>query len=466
MMPETFGQRTFGAAKLGHPLRTKRLVHSADAILHHPHGTLPDKLAHPADLKGFYRLMNRPEVTHDALLAPACAGTRRLVATEPGVVLLIEDWTELDFTGLESLADQLGLIGNGSHKGLLCATCLAVRPRPRQVLGLIGQRLARRRRVPKTRTRTQRRDDPHRETRLWSQLSRDLPVTTATDRCVVVADRGADVLEFLDALVAAERSFLIRATHNRRIDLADGRRTRLLDYARTRPGVGERALAIAATQGRSARSARLAVAFAAVSLVMPVQPRGEVRGVPLAVRVVRVWEPDPPAGVEGLEWVLVTDRAIESAAGAWELVGWYECRWEVEEFHKGLKTGCDVEALQFTSLAALEPTIGLLSVLAVELLRVRDAARDPVQSRRLAWEWVGELAVRVLSLWRHRAVRMDWSVAEYCWALARLGGHQNRVGDGPPGWQTLWKGQMKLQSMLQLAAAIQDTNSTRQPGQT
>jgi hypothetical protein len=32
--------------------------------------------------------------------------------------------------------------------------------------------------------------------------------------------------------------------------------------------------------------------------------------------------------------------------------------------------------------------------------------------------------------------------------VARLGGHQNRKCDGFPGWITLWRGWMKLQSMV------------------
>ena len=260
MTTETFGQRTFGAADFGHSLRTQRLVHSAEVLLQHPQGTRPDKFANPADLKGFDRLLNRPEVTHEALLAPARARTRQLVADEPGVVLLIADWTELDYTGLQSLADQLGILGNGTHKGLLCANCLAVRPHRRPVLGLIAQRLTKRRRVASRRTRAERRTDPNRETRLWSELCRDLPLRTAGARCVVVADRGADVLEFLDALAAAGRSFLIRVPHNRRIELAEGRRTKLLDYARTLSSVASRELVVRAQGDRAARTAELSVA--------------------------------------------------------------------------------------------------------------------------------------------------------------------------------------------------------------
>ena len=39
-------------------------------------------------------------------------------------------------------------------------------------------------------------------------------------------------------------------------------------------------------------------------------------------------------------------------------------------------------------------------------------------------------------------------------ALARLGGHLNRKGDGPPGWLTLWRGWEALRLMIQGAEAM------------
>src|SRR5436190_24382153 len=64
----SFGERTFGNIDLGDPRRTARLIKSADDMCRHPGGTLPDKFPKPADLRGFYRLMNRAEVTHEILM--------------------------------------------------------------------------------------------------------------------------------------------------------------------------------------------------------------------------------------------------------------------------------------------------------------------------------------------------------------------------------------------------------------
>jgi hypothetical protein len=56
--------------------------------------------------------------------------------------------------------------------------------------------------------------------------------------------------------------------------------------------------------------------------------------------------------------------------------------------------------------------------------------------------------VRVLSVWRHGRIREDWTIHDFFFALARLGGHQNRKRDHHPGWLVLWRGWSYLQAML------------------
>src|SRR5207237_1262477 len=64
-----------------------------------------------------------------------------------------------------------------------------------------------------------------------------------------------------------------------------------------------------------------------------------------------------------------------------------------------------------------------------------------------------------LSRWRLGREEPGWTVREFFLALARRGGHQNRKGDGPPGWQVLWKGWTKLHTVLEFASARDKPNS-------
>ena len=130
------------------------------------------------------------------------------------------------------------------------------------------------------------------------------------------------------------------------------------------------------------------------------------------------------------------------------MTSWYECRWIVEEYHKGMKTGCGVEELQFTAVERLQPAIALLSAVALTLLDLRDASRRDDAHTRPATTVISHDYVAVLTAWRYGEVRMEVSVHDFYYALARLGGHQNRKHDKRPGWLVLWRGWVKLQAML------------------
>jgi hypothetical protein len=73
----------------------------------------------------------------------------------------------------------------------------------------------------------------------------------------------------------------------------------------------------------------------------------------------------------------------------------------------------------------------------------------PVATHALAHPLDQAGAQRVSSLKRYRQVRLDLALREFFLALARVGGHQNRKCDRPPGWLVLWRGWMKLQVMLE-----------------
>ena len=84
--------------------------------------------------------------------------------------------------------------------------------------------------------------------------------------------------------------------------------------------------------------------------------------------------------------------------------------------------------------------IALLSVVAVMLLNLREAARRPDAKERLATEIVAPIYEEVLRNSRYKGRQTPLTVYEYTLALARLGGHMNRKRDGLPGWLTLWRG--------------------------
>jgi hypothetical protein len=449
----SFGERHFGGCDLGDERLTRRVVATADAFMRHPGGTFPDKLSDPAMLKGFYRLANNKKVKRQNLIAMHHRYTLERMRTVNGVVLVLHDTTELVFGGLD--VDDLGPVGNGSEQGLLCHNSLAVDYDGHEVIGLANQVLQRRREVPQNESARQKREHPDRESRLWVKGVAGMPRRPEGAMWIHVADRGSDTFEFIDWAEREQHLYCIRSKSNRGIEVCvDGewKEKKLHDYARTLATLSHRTVEVQGRDGGKSRKAKVRVAASELRLRPPVHPnRGEHGDEPLRAWVVHVLEEKPPKGVEPLEWILLTNVEVRTAEDAEARVDWYCSRWIIEEYHKAQKTGCGVESQQFTTRKALEVAVAILSVVATQLLRLRDLARSEAADRTPATEVVDEDYVLALTARRsrNRERRADLTVREFLYGVARLGGHQGRRHDGPPGWLVLWRGWMKLQLLVE-----------------
>lgn len=443
------GHSLFGHAQLGDQRRTKRLVESFNLMQRHPGGMLPDKLSSPADLRAFYRLCDADEVTHAAIIAAARQHALAQIAACAGPVLMVHDATELDYTSLASLADELGQIGQGNHRGYICHNVLAVAADTGDVLGLVDQILHHRDEVSKAETLIEHRARETRESLLWLRGTEHLP---ADEKLIDVADQGSDTFEFLEHEIRSGRRFVVRAYKVRKVYAGHepvGPRRYLKEYADRLPELGRFTMDVQPQRGRQPRKDAEFILRGGSLLVCPPHcKRGQHGNDPLPMCVVQITEVDPPKGEKAIDWTLLTNESVRTYADAWRVTGWYEKRWIVEEYHKAKKTGCQIEDMQFTTIARLEPAIALLSVVALTLLNLRDASRRPDAKTRRATTILAPDYVDVLSIWRYRTIRKTLTVHEFFYALARLGGHQNRKSDHPPGWLVLWRGWTKLQAML------------------
>ena len=247
------GQLLFGHAQLGDKRRTVRLPELFNRMQRHPGGTLPDKLSEPADLRAFYRLCDADDVTHTALIDAARQHTFRRIAESQGPVLILRDATELDFTSLSSLADQLGQIGKGTRRGYICQNVLAVEADTGDVLGLIDQILHCRDEVPDNETLAEHRERATRESLLWLRGTNNLPNDT---KLIDVSDQGSDTFEFLEHECHSGRRFVVRAHKVRTVyaghEPVEAKRY-LKEYAHSLPEFGRFTMDVQAQRGRKAR---------------------------------------------------------------------------------------------------------------------------------------------------------------------------------------------------------------------
>ncbi|MFN5530123.1 MAG: IS4 family transposase [Planctomycetaceae bacterium] len=453
----SFGVTHFSGLELGDARLSRRLPVLVNQLLEHATGTIPEKFSRPADREAFYRLCNAEGVTHASVLTTHFLNTLQLLQQATTYRLVIHDATNLDYSNHKSLK-SLGQIGNGGGRGYLVHNSLVVDPKNRNVLGLASQLLHTRITHEGKEPRHIARLRESRESRLWLYGTAKLP---ANKYVVDVCDRGADSFEFLEHELASGRTFVIRSNYSRVIadeSSGSGETTRLQLYARTLPAQAHCQLEVRIPpenrggskrkKPRCTRVAKLALSAHTIVIPPPHNRRGNHGRNPLSMSVVRVWEPNPPANCEALEWFLLTNHAVTDPNAMLQVKEWYEARWIIEEYHKAMKTGVGIEKLQFRTEARLQSAIGVLSVVALELLQLREKARQPDADKCRADTIVSKLSIEVLSIRATGTAKPDWSVKQYFLALARLGGYQNRR-DSFPGWQILWRAQMKLNILIE-----------------
>jgi hypothetical protein len=452
--PLDWAQEQFGSAELGDVRRTRRAVKLAAEMATHPAGSIPQQTQTWGDTKAAYRLFDRDEVTFEALTQPHWERTRQAASQRP-IVLHIHDGSQLDYTGHEHL-NGVGVIGDGGGRGLMLHSVLAVDPSAGpnggpEVLGLTHQRVYRRREVPKGETRTQRKKRQQ-QARVWSEAVEAMGMPPDEVRWIHVGDREADNYDFFDACRRMGGGFLVRAYQNRRAAMGDEASEAsgyLMDLARSLKPLGQKRLYVRRSKNRDPGWVNLEVAAAPVTIFAPwLSGRGAE---PVRCWVVRVWEASPPKGQKPIEWVLLCSEPVEDLSAALPVAEWYSYRWLIEEYHKCLKTGCRVEDSQLEKVERLKPLVGMLGIVAVRLLQLKQYARlDP---DRPAEECVSRDHVRVVAAyfeepWEGMTVYRFWRL------VARLGGFLARKGDREPGWQTLWRGWRQL-DLMTLGANLQ-----------
>ena len=248
-----------------------------------------------------------------------------------------------------------------------------------------------------------------------------------------------------EACQATQTHFLVRAGKSRRVEESEEEITYSLMRARSWPSQASRPFEVPARHGRQARSTQVQLAFGQMTLL---PPRNEPRASkePLTVWVIRVWEEQAPEGEEPLEWVRLPSVPTTTLEDAWERVDWYRHRWLVEDYHQCLKSGCRIEERQLQSVDGLMRLLGLLSPLAVRLLQVRALAREDPE--RPASQVIDPVMLAVLAQ-RCGGSPATMTVGTFWTEVARLGGYLARSHDGPPGWRTIWKGWLFLQTLLE-----------------
>jgi len=332
---DVWARQQFEGTRLGHCARRKRLISYAQALAEQPGKSIPELFPRKYDIDATYEFLDLPEATPDAIQA----GHRRWVKAEmrlPGRYLLMEDTTYVSYSHRPQPIEGLGPIGTSDEgQGFLLHSVLVVRaPQlsepdatghrpPFEVLGLADQqslvREARPEGEPSDASKQRLYRD--RESQRWINSGQRVGAAPADAavRWVRVADREADIYEYMMSCKDLGHSFLVRMSQGRiALDPSDGQRLgTVFEHAAAAEPAGGFYLDLRARPGVAARRARLLISFGSVRVRAPWRPGVAASAAePVDCWFVRVWEPEPPPGVEPLEWDLYTDQHIKSLEDA------------------------------------------------------------------------------------------------------------------------------------------------------
>jgi len=434
-------------------LKDKRLEQRcqtiAKALAEHPNVPINQACEDWADTKAAYRFFANKKVEPAKCTAPHRQRTIERMKTH-ALVLALQDTTFFNYTH-HPKTQELGEIGNKTQnqRGFGMHSTLAVTPTGTP-LGLVTQAFFTRPIGAPAQTPSEARKLPieEKESYRWlAAFEETLALAPAGTQVVTVCDREADIYEMFVAAQQPNAPLLVRASADRCLD-EQAEVNKLWQKVGQQPIVGELSVEITGNQQQKARRATVAVRFTPVTLKPPWRPHQQ-KLPPVHLQAILVREEKPPAEIdEPIEWLLLTNTAVPDFEAAVRVVGWYCCRWQIEIFHKVIKSGCAVEDCRLQSAPRLQNFIALMSVVAWRLHWLTYLSRAqpdvPCTTALNTFEWQA-LYLRIYRSSEFPA--QPPSIRQAVHWIARLGGFLGRKADGEPGVTVIWRGWQRLQDM-------------------
>ncbi|HVT17522.1 MAG TPA: IS4 family transposase [Thermoanaerobaculia bacterium] len=469
-MSEDWATGEIAGAKIPDQRRVTSLIRICDALAEHPELSLTAACG-PAVRQAAHRIFEHEETTVPGLLEGHYQETTRRCEGRP-LVLIPQDTTVFVYK-----QNQIVGLARLNHlakvRGLLGHSALVLTPEGTPLglwhVDLWGEDAEH----PQTPAQARRRTWEERESYKWYEgleaVAERLPPGTTG---LLIQDREADLFDFLAAPRPEALHLLVRASADRKVEYercgprgdpepqvpspageSGTERGKLFAVAASAPLVGICAVRVARRSSRHGkpsqpeREAQVAVRLTEVRLQ---RPRTRADGTPRtpAEREVRLWvvaarEEDAPAGVEPLNWVLLSTLPVEDGEAACTMLRHYAKRWVIERLHYTLKSGLGAERLQIDDAVSLGHALALYYVVAWRLMHLTLAVRqDPEMP---AGELFSEGEITVLRLVTKRRVE---TAREAVTAVGCLGGYAPWKGAPPPGPKTLWHGLQRLDAMM------------------
>jgi hypothetical protein len=443
--------REFAGVELGDKRLGQRVQLIMTQFSQQPSASIPQACGPWGDIKAAYRFFDNDTIKPEQLLQPHRQATLQRMQAQ-AIVLAVQDTTSLNYS-THPQTEGLGPISNNADKtiGLFVHSTLAL-TLAGQPLGLLDVQVRSRdpRRFGQGHTGHQRNRKAvaEKESQRWLDSLR--ACQEAAQACpqslvVNVADREGDIYElFEQALAPGEPRVhvLVRAQHNRQVQQSD--QSKLWSHLSAQAALAALLVKVPRQTSRASRLARLTIRFGPVTLSAPLLKEQKSA---LQLWAVQAQEEQPPAGQKAIVWRLLTTLPVNDAGQAVEKVQWYCQRWQIEMFHKVLKSGCQIEHRQLETALRLRRILMLDLILAWRILLLSKVSRQSPEASAADWLLEKEWKVLWLQMKKQTPKGPPTLYQAVRW-IGQLGGFIGRKSDGEPGPIVLWRGLQRLHDLV------------------
>jgi hypothetical protein len=439
-----------GHARLGDKRLVRRLVSLLRDFYARPQSSIPQACQSRARTKAAYRFLENPKMTLDKILQAHYESTIERLKGEK-IILSVQDTTSLDYSTHPETED-LGIVGLNKQRdiiGLLLHDTMAYSPEG-VPLGLVDVQCWARQEIGKSKRRSKLPIE-QKESYKWlksfqksAEMQKRCPGTTL----VSIGDREADIYELFklahEESTAGGPELLVRARHDR--ILVEGQET-LWQHVSRQPVSGLLEVKIPRRGKNRSRIATLEVCFARVCL----KPPNKKSGGELPIWAILAREINTPGESEPVEWLLLTTLDVATFEQAVEKIRWYTIRWNIEVYHRTLKSGCKIEERQLCTADRLETCLAIDMVVAWRIVHLTKLGRDipdmPCTVFFKEAEWKALVAYNTQN---PVPPEKPPTLREATRMVATLGGFLGRKGDGEPGTKSLWMGLVHLDDISEM----------------
>ncbi len=436
------------SVELGDKRLNRRLVKVANDLLGNADEPIQLACGNWAGAKAAYRLFDNDKLQEEKLLqAHQMETINRLEKSEEEILLAIQDTTTLNYThhpkkqGLGKINKNSGFekpsMGFFLHNTLLITESGLP-------LGLLDQKIYQHKTGEKI-THKQR-PITDKESYRWIESLQITKALCKGKTVVTVGDRESDIYEMFLEAAEIEAKILIRASKDRILSKNQDHRN-LWALLENTPLAGVEVIYIPARHNQAERFATLEIRYSKVILKPPQRAPNAKEKILSSVTLEAVWlhEVNPPSGIEPLEWMLLTNMSISSLQDAIKMGKWYKLRWQIECYHRILKSGCKIEECRLETYERLKKYVRLKSIIAFRLFWLTLINRvDPEASSNQILEeheWKA-LCCHVAKV--QEPPQKPPTVKEAIRMIAKIGGFLGRKNDGEPGMTCIWRGWEKL----------------------